>query len=724
MRLTLRTLLAYLDDTLEPTEAKLIGEKVAESEAAQELVARIKLVTRRRRLTTPPATGPGARLDANTVSEYLDNRLSADQLAEVEETCIGSDAHLADVAACHQILTLVLGEPILVPPTARQRMYALNRGPESLPKRKVPAPALGQGSNPDIELHADEADEALLLGLPLYRESGLVRWLAPVATACLLAAASVAVWMALRSSTPRVAIFATSPPPGSLAMTQRPAHSPERSIEEPEAGAPPARPPETEDKHATADAPKTDIEANRAAAAAAKGEPDKKPELAPPPVALEKAGEPAKKPSVPPPPPPEKEMPPAPVAVLGKPEAPSTERIEIGQASWTATCVLVQRTGEKGAWQVVPQKKPIYTADTLLCMPGYRADLSLTTEVALSLWGVVPETLRIPTPVLESSVVIYENKAFDLDFKLERGRVIIASRKKKGPALIRMRFLNEIWDLTIPDTSAEVSAELFGEIQPINLDPAAGEPVLYALVFALKGSIPLHSGKKEFVLTSPSTFDWDSTFGSADKPRARPRPPDWWTNREAPKNNAAPATKAALSSLSTRLASKNRLDVVLAEAFSDSNLYNRVAALRCRAALDELSVLLEALADDRHSEMRLRAIEEVQHLLGLSRAFDDKLKNVLREKNYTDGQAITVLNLLHTVSADQWADPGVRTQLVTLLLSDKLAIRQLAHWILTAAAPDGRNIPYDPAGDTIQRDRAYEEWRQLVSRIKTTPKKG
>ena len=57
LRLTLRTLLAYLDDTLEPAQAKDIGEKVAESEFAQQTVERIKTVTRRRRLTTPPTTG-------------------------------------------------------------------------------------------------------------------------------------------------------------------------------------------------------------------------------------------------------------------------------------------------------------------------------------------------------------------------------------------------------------------------------------------------------------------------------------------------------------------------------------------------------------------------------------------------------------------------------------------------------------------------------------------
>ena len=37
LRLTLRTLLSYLDDMLEPAQAKAIGAKVAESEQARAL---------------------------------------------------------------------------------------------------------------------------------------------------------------------------------------------------------------------------------------------------------------------------------------------------------------------------------------------------------------------------------------------------------------------------------------------------------------------------------------------------------------------------------------------------------------------------------------------------------------------------------------------------------------------------------------------------------------
>src|ERR1700716_1223722 len=147
VRLTLRTLLAYLDDQLDPAEIKTIGQKVAESDAAQELIARIKQVTRRRRLTTPTDGGPGGRFDPNRVAASLDNDLSGEEIAEIEKICLESDVHLAEIAATHQILTLVLGEPALVPPTARERMYGLVKGREAIPFRKAPVKTAHAGKH-------------------------------------------------------------------------------------------------------------------------------------------------------------------------------------------------------------------------------------------------------------------------------------------------------------------------------------------------------------------------------------------------------------------------------------------------------------------------------------------------------------------------------------------------------------------------------------------------
>ena len=61
-----------------------IGEKLNESSFASSLVSRIREVMRRRRLTAPTLSGPGVGIDPNTVSEYLDNTLPPDGVADVD----------------------------------------------------------------------------------------------------------------------------------------------------------------------------------------------------------------------------------------------------------------------------------------------------------------------------------------------------------------------------------------------------------------------------------------------------------------------------------------------------------------------------------------------------------------------------------------------------------------------------------------------------------------
>ncbi|WP_459556367.1 hypothetical protein [Lacunimicrobium album] len=140
MRLTLRTLLAYLDDVLGPDQTREIGAKVDESNVAKSLMARLKEVIRKRRVLAPAVDTRDEFSDANAISQYLDNTLPSEKIANVEKRALESDEVLAEVASCHQILTLVLGNPAHVSEQTRNKMYALV---DSKVPKAVPAPTAG-----------------------------------------------------------------------------------------------------------------------------------------------------------------------------------------------------------------------------------------------------------------------------------------------------------------------------------------------------------------------------------------------------------------------------------------------------------------------------------------------------------------------------------------------------------------------------------------------------
>jgi hypothetical protein len=286
-----------------------------------------------------------------------------------------------------------------------------------------------------------------------------------------------------------------------------------------------------------------------------------------------------------------------------------------------------------------------------------------------------------------------------------------------------VRFRDEVWDLTLQDPGTEVGVELSGFCLPYSKEPGGGEPDVYVRLYLLRGQANLKIRYREFALPSPSTFDWSNRAGPGEGPESIPKPPNWYTYKTPPQTPEAQGMDQALRTFNTRLLAKDAIDVFLAEALRDPKDYNRILAVRCLGGMSDLPNLLDALENEKFFDVRLAAIGALRHLLGLGTKYDEELAKVLREKkNYSKNQAQTVLDLLHAFTPQQWSEPSTRATVVEYLTHEKLAIRQLTHTLLLALMRDGNKIAYDPAGDTRQRERGYEEWKKLVMSNRPAPK--
>ncbi len=454
MRLTLRTLLAYLDSLLEPKDADELSKKIEESEYATSLVHRIRDAMRRLRLGAPSLTDRGPGLDPNTVAEYLDNTLISERVSDFEKVCLDSDIHLAEVASCHQILTLVLGEPAEVDPAGRQQMYQLieaaGQVAPPLPRSVEKPPALPGATTPpqlDLgELGPAERKARPKPTVPEYLREPRRKpaWVSIAAAAVLVVCVTVIVLKSLGQFKPEaplgkllvsLGVIAAPPPPEVAAVSEG-----ERRATEPPRAEKPApkavQPPATEsgkapEKPPAVQPPKgpSGQSAEQPGKPAIEGpakQPPEAPKAAPPlPTlpgpAVPPAG-PGKEPAVPPlpgpPPMPEPgpkslpKLPPMPGIEEEKekppdaqpaPQPPAPQAEAMGRLM-SSDQVLLGRDAA-GEWTRVTNQ--MLVPQQVLVLPTYRAKVALTVGVTLEVLGGTRLELLGTTPPLPPGIGIW-----------------------------------------------------------------------------------------------------------------------------------------------------------------------------------------------------------------------------------------------------------------------------------------------------------------------------
>jgi hypothetical protein len=686
VRLTLRTLLAYLDDTLEPAQAKLIGQKIAESDQARGLIERIQQVTRRRRVTTPPDHGPGGKIDANTLGEYLDNAVAPEKAAEIEEICLASDAHLAEIAACHQVLSLILGEPALVPPSARQRMYGLVKGPEAIPFRKPPS----TGSKGDIDLNdGREVDDTLRLGLPpvigKHKGNPLVMVVAGVVAACLLL---VAVWQLLRK--PAEPTMGPNHNSNTQVVQVAPAKDKTPPIVERQGG------------HDETKQEKQDDAKQTKAEHKNKKEDDKKA-------------------------PADFKLPPVVIETTGGPPSHVVQPIGHVVDEGKDRAILLQYVADKMQWQRIGGKNAeVSSGVPLVSLPAAKSVIQVDKGLKLTLVGTMPE-LFFPPALYESAVVLHASEQVDLDLTLRRGRIRVKAPER--PARIRIRFDNptqpdqhELVEIATERPATEFLVErwsTFDERYFKNAKSAERKgPVANFACFVLSGSLQLRMNDVAMTLMEPPGFVqayWNSRSG-LEKPISFKTLPEGLKSMQPLPADADTRPRANLlrarDDLHKDLAVK-AVDVVLAEGLKSSEPAARRLACCCLAALDELSSVIEALEQEPAQDLRWSATESLRNWIAAGRDNDYKLYDLLKSK-YRAFEADTIMTLLHGFNEKDLANPDAYELLVGYLNHPQMPIRELAYLNLVRLVPAGQKIRYSAAADATTRQQAQTAWRALM----------
>jgi hypothetical protein len=415
-------------------------------------------------------------------------------------------------------------------------------------------------------------------------------------------------------------------------------------------------------------------------------------------------------------------------AAPADPKPAEERRVSVARGASPAGMLLQRQAADK-PWQFPASGDAIYSRDQLLALPGARADVeSANGAVVLTLAGNLP--LLSTAPVLESAVVLHDHDAaVDLDLTLARGRIILTSSKDKEPARVRIRAQGEVWVLTLEEKGDQAAVEVYGRWQrgvPFSQKPRPDEkPVQALLLLALKGVASLKAGPEQYALRAPMQFHWDSISGADAGPQRMEKIPDW----AEPSAGAAPSVKF-VQNAEDRLREQLRAKPVDAALCSLLEPRSEAAAMRTAAnqlaacgmgAVDDLTDLTKALANERDAELRDAAVGALRHWIGRGPGQDQQLyEHLIKEAKYSPTQAEIVLQLLHSpFQADQ---PETYETLILYLGSDNIAVRELAQWHLYRLAPAGKKIVYNAGAQAADRERAIKEWQKLIPDGKLPPK--
>jgi hypothetical protein len=342
----------------------------------------------------------------------------------------------------------------------------------------------------------------------------------------------------------------------------------------------------------------------------------------------------------------------------------------------------------------------------LLALPGFHPEVRLESEIRLQMWGNVPEFVALP--LSECRLTLYvPAQGLDADFTLHGGRVFITAPKATNPVVVRVRFHDEIWDITLHTADTEIGIDLIGE-------PARGPlldrdlpetPRALAYVGVLQGVASMRIGfQYSGELLGGAKWKWDSKAGRPAPAAKDDRDEMGIANRWSKAVPATPAAKdmaAAVAEMARRVGiSQGPFDLEFDATIKETReaAGRRVLSVWMLGAVDSLGYLIDALESD-DAIVRDAAAKTIQHWVAQEGSREATFTQAIGVKAaFTDNQRALVVALIR--GPDLPVPAETAETLFEFLSHEKLAVRELARMQLAKLDPIGqRESNYDAASE-------------------------
>ncbi|QGJ69480.1 Hypothetical protein PBC10988_11620 [Planctomycetales bacterium 10988] len=743
MRLTLRTLLAYLDQVLDPADIADLKQRIAASSVAQSVVDKIKSAMKDANLLAPSPMGTDMNCDPNLTAEYLDNVMSIELVEKFENRCLNESPILGEVADGHHVLKLVLQQPVHPSKARREKLHhivdlagVLKMAPaeaafeqeaeESLPgnnskdKPEAVTSETAEDSKPTSDptvvmreerpmaepLHASDikAPEPLPVDKSALKSRN-VDWrgvsIAGLGLVVILIGLGLFSLMGSDSDDPQVADLDTEEEVVETEVT--PSETVEPTTETPaEEETTDTTTEEMIDTVETSET--TDVSTGEITETATDSTPEEaaSTEVMTATDETETTEETAEMTST--------EG--TDVATTETPEAgetpatpeentpPVIPAIELGQYVSGQEVLLHLDPGiaeRPDTWKRLPPRSVVYSKDRLVAAPTYTCDIELAKGLNLKLLGGTVIALGTPTE---------EDK---LQLELITGRVVMTALK--GDMQIDLKAKTQTWNIRFAEANAKAAVELTPILIP-GSNPDAGNTAVEGNFHVISGNVVFNDGVTMATVVTPP--------GSGTLIPLRtgsPEIPEW-----IEEDNVSRIDEQAGQLVERELQSDDSVVFRLRELSLDRRIEVRLLAMRTLILMGEFDAAVQALGEETlRPTARSLLIEELRAAL----AFDPKVGQKMQESFMThyreDGPAL--YRMLWGYTKNQLTgQENEAARLVGYLDHNDFVFRALSFWNLNDLTK--MTFRYRPELSAERRGQYSARWRDALANGTIVPQEN